>query len=171
MKLARQMGVSMCFGSDLLGALHSQQVGGAADRATQAPAPTPAPRAADWIGRPALVRGPSEAAGAPTPSSLPSQSREFLLRERAGIPPAEMIAAATTNCAELFGLYVGGGPGAGLWCRAGSTHTGPCGRAVLRTAGPQVAGRTREKTCHLTPPIARAPSIGDDGRGGAGPCG
>lgn len=35
------------------------------------------------------------------------QAEEFELRARAGVPPAELIAAATDNCARLFGLEVG----------------------------------------------------------------
>ncbi|KAF6264221.1 hypothetical protein COO60DRAFT_1698458 [Scenedesmus sp. NREL 46B-D3] len=54
MAVARSSGVKMCFGSDLLGALHKHQC------------------------------------------------EEFLLRSQAGIPAAEIVAAATLHCAQLF---------------------------------------------------------------------
>jgi hypothetical protein len=39
------------------------------------------------------------------------QSEEFLLRSQAGIPAQEILAAATTNCAELFMKQVRQGAG------------------------------------------------------------
>jgi hypothetical protein len=35
------------------------------------------------------------------------QSEEFLLRTEAGIPAAELVAAATLHCAQLFNKEVG----------------------------------------------------------------
>lgn len=58
-----------------------------------------------WPVFPAFPTHPHKPTHPPAPGCA-RQSEEFLLRARAGVPPAELIAAATSTCAALFGMDV-----------------------------------------------------------------
>lgn len=88
LSVAQAAGVTMCFGSDLLGDLHRHQ------------------------------------------------GEEFVLRSEV-LPPAEILRAATHNCARLFGTMVGLGVGPPASC---------CGRGAM---GPEPRRTALSGSCTL----------------------